>query len=263
MTTDRWLTVIGIVASCFLSWLISRHFYRRSDKRRIPTFVVRPSRKTLVDPGLKSVDGWSVLLEDREVGVRGITEAQIYFWNSGTLPILQNEILEPFIISFPEPILRCSVLKSNRDAIGMGVSVPELIYENKLLLIRFTVLEPGDGATIQVIYDGPPDAQIEFKGACVGAAKPTVLPPDNVYFIPLSKRLFDIYGILLGVPALAILFAILIGIGWVVRRFLGEHVLNGVMIGFFFTVLTLGFGSMLWDQYKKITAPSTPPDIRP
>jgi hypothetical protein len=239
MTLDRWLTVLGVLASGLLSWMVSRYFYRRADKRRTPTFVVKPGRISLSEAGLSRVEGLSLLHGGRQVGGDGITEAHVYFWNSGTLPILQDEILEPFTLSLPVSILHYSVLKSSRDVVGFRVSgsgdVPP-----KSLTFQFSVLEPGDGATIRIVYDGPVRTQIDFRGACLDAPKPTVLPPDNVYFIPRSDRIFQatVPWILMPIAA-AVLFGLLLGLGWVAKRFVPDWVGHTFLLGALSSIIGL------------------------
>src|SRR5437762_9590846 len=99
MTLDHLLWATAVVAGIVGSWLITRHYYRRSVyAKRVPTFIVQSTFPVVV-PGLSNIPGLSVALRGREIGKEGITQARIYFWNSGTLPILQSEILEPYTIS--------------------------------------------------------------------------------------------------------------------------------------------------------------------
>jgi hypothetical protein len=266
MTIDRWIAVAGIAASILVTWLVSRYYYKRGDKRRIPTFVVSPSRKILADPGLRSVEELSVLFQGGEVGERGITEAQIYFWNSGMLPILKDDILEPFFVALPGPILHCSVLKSSRKVLDVKVSVSDPLFDDKRASLKFAVLEPGDGATIKVIYDGPPDGNIEFSGACVGAAKPLVLPTSRVYFTPALTRLRE-NAMLDPLLIMGGFIASLLVLGSLSKRFWGAHVavkiVGVVFVGFLAILALIGFALSVWEQYEKITAPYVPPDVRP
>jgi hypothetical protein len=128
MTLDRWLWVIGIVVTSIVTWMVSRYFYKRSDKRRIPTFVVQ-STKVLMESGLRSVEDLSVRFGRIEVGEKGISEAKIYFWNSGAAAILRSEVLQPYTITLRGvPILAYSVLKQSRDVIGLQLhSLPRAI----------------------------------------------------------------------------------------------------------------------------------------
>jgi hypothetical protein len=123
---------------------------------------------------------WASPVHDLEVGHNGISEATIFFWNSGTLPILADEVLEPYTITIRNvPILAHSVLKSSRDVIGMKLSY--LGEDEDRLELGFAVLEPGDGVSIRLIFDGPPTSKIAFSGACLESRKPTVLEPDPIY----------------------------------------------------------------------------------
>lgn len=265
MTPDHWIAVGGVAASGLISWIVSRYFYRRSDKRRTPTFVVRPQRTILVSPEITSTRIMTVLPgHDGEIGNGGITKAQIYFWNSGTLPILSDDVLEPFGIKCPGEVLDQKIIKSSRAVIGLEASVGDI--DKRCLTLKFAVLEPGDGASIEIVYDGPPDREFEFAGACVGAAKPTVLPPDNIYFSSVLSRLSDPSTSILALVVLSFgpILAV-IGVGWLIKRFFGEHVasiLGAVLIGVFIIVLALAILTAAWDQYTKIKAPYLPPDVR-
>jgi hypothetical protein len=180
MTPDRWFTVFVSLITFLLGWLIARNYQRRSDRRRIPTFMLQ-ARQSLASPSLTVQGGVKVIHEGAEVGANGITHLNVYFWNAGTLPILQAEVLEPYTISLPVKILRYSVVKSSRDVAGIHVSV-----SGGTLTLDFAVLEPGDGATLYLVYDGPADVKIEFRGACLDAAKPKILD-DPIYLVPRPK----------------------------------------------------------------------------
>jgi hypothetical protein len=267
MTVDRWLAVIGIL----LTWLVTRYYYRRSEKRRAPTFIVE-SVKVLVDSGLRKIGGFSVLWErlaqgrDIEVGDDGISEAIIVFWNSGTLPILAGQILEPYTITTRGvPLLNYSVLKSSREVIGMQLS--RVGEDGDSLELGFSVLEPGDGVTIRLIFDGPPKTKIVFSGTCLECRKPTVLDPDPIYSLPRFKRLRDTYGVLItsivGPPAVVV--GGLWALGWVVRKLFGQHALDVAQaaVGIIVALLVLWVvGFVLWYQFRRLTAPYLPPDIK-
>ena len=264
MTVDRWLGVVGAIGTvfgivgCILAW----YFFRRSEKSRIPTFVAHPHRRVLVQPALGRLREFSVLHQNRRVGENGITEVLIYFWNSGTLPVLHSEVLKQFTIRIHAEILHYSISKLSRDIVNLQASCSDEVPREKLIL-SFGVLEPGDGATIQIIYDGFPDVQVEFDGACVGAAKPTVLPADPIYFTTRPRRLLSMFEPLIGATVFGLTFSVVFsGLVWIVKRLFGE-----VVLGIAFFVL-LGAGTlaalaaMLWVSYRKVAAKYIPPDIR-
>src|ERR1700688_4722100 len=100
MTPDRWFTLVVSAVTFLLGGLLTRHYYRRSDKRRSPTFMLG-SREALSSPRLIASARIKMIHDGAEVGVNGITHAQVYFWNAGNLPILQSEVLERYTLSLP------------------------------------------------------------------------------------------------------------------------------------------------------------------
>jgi hypothetical protein len=260
MTFDRWLAVIGIVVGGVISWLISRYFYRRSDKRRIPTFVLQAT-KVLAEPELADINDLSVICKGQEAGRHGVSEALIYFWNSGTLPILQNEVLEPYVISLPVRILGYSV-KWTRDVVGMQLSISE---GNSSLTLRFTVLEPGDGAVFRLAFDGPRKTKIEFKGACLDAPKPTVLPPDPIYALRGFRRFIQTYEVVVAALAMLAISLAAGGVMWGLRRFFGTHVqvtVSWVLFSAFVLLALFGLTYAFIQSVKRMTAPYVPPEIK-
>jgi len=55
MTADRWLAVALVVVSGLITWIVSRYYYRRSDKAGVFQTAVRTVR--LADFG-NSLPGW-------------------------------------------------------------------------------------------------------------------------------------------------------------------------------------------------------------
>jgi len=138
------------------------------------------------------------------------------------LTILQSEILEPYTISLPVRILSWNVLKVSRDVVGLLVSPTDETL--KALTLQFAVLEPGDGATLRVAYDGPRKTGMEFKGACLNAPKPTILPADPIYSVPRFKRFSQTYEALLAILISGAVCLIYFGLAWSMGHLFGQHV---------------------------------------
>ncbi len=260
MTIDRWLALIGVLlgaAGCVLAvW-----FYRRSEKKRIPTFVVHPNKRLLAHPALAQVELMSIQHNNRNVGNNGITELQIHFWNSGNLPLLQSDILEQFAIHIPATILYFEVIKLSRSVVHLQLS--RSTKSDEELILSFTVLEPGDGGTLRIVYDGLPEEPIAFTGACVGAMRPTVLPSDPMYFSSISNRIYNAFEIPIMVLLITgVVFPTVFGITWVIRRLFGERVLVIVSLVVMSLLLIWVVTTVIWNQYKRITAKYVPPDVR-
>jgi hypothetical protein len=259
ITVDRFLWVLSLL----FAWAISRYFYRRSDKKRIPTFVLQ-STKVLLDPELAHISGVSSVCNKIDLAGSGVVKATIYFWNSGTLPILRDQILEPYTITFPGPILHDFVTKLSRRVTEL-VSMP-LFDPPNVVTLEFAILEPGDGGTIEVVYAGPVKA-IEFKGACLESPRPMILSPDPIYSLPVLKRITGAYrGLFSFMVAAAAVIFVVGGLNWF-REHYGQQVqelslfgdLLLILVGLF--VLSIS-GVALWAHIQRLASPYLPPDIK-
>lgn len=275
MSTDRWLAVVGLAVAVLgvpFTVIVSRYYYRRSNKKRVPTFVIE-SRTALCQPSLtKSARNLTVLCDGKEVvGKNGITQAKLYFWNSGTLAMRADDVLQQYTISLPVPILSYALTKVSREVTHLSVQK----NTDKQLILSFSALEEGDGCTLTIVYDGPPSTAIEFNGASLDAPKPMVLPPDRFYSLPKSKRFIEAYGPILGIPLMAVIGALIsagilfgssAGALYLLKRFLGDtagqkafSVLAAVIIACF---LLFTIGVNVWPRIRRINAPYLPPDVK-
>lgn len=258
MTIDRWITLVLAV----VSWFVARYYYRRSEKKRVPTFILH-SMRALAEPGLCGVGDFALSYRGAEVGRNGITEAKVNFWNSGQLPILEDEVLETYTISTPVRILTHSVLKASRDVVNLR---PALNESQTALALHFAVLEPGDGATLRFVFDGPRNTKIEFNGACLESRKPLVLSPDPIYSLPLVKRFNETYGTMIFPMMVPLVGGLLVWLFvWATSKFFGQRVLNileTVGVGFVVLVIALSVIMACWYQFTRLRAPYLPPDVK-
>jgi hypothetical protein len=96
-------------------------------------------------------------------------------WNRGTRAIHINDILIPDAVRItstpPVGILQANVEKQSRSVIGFGILPPLKTYPDDLPL-GWRVLERGDAAIVQVIYEGPHDAKFRIVGSIEGQRVP-------------------------------------------------------------------------------------------
>src|ERR1035437_2941426 len=265
MNVDRWVALISLVITIG-AILFSIWAYRRGEKRRIPTVVTAPAPEVLVKPVVSRLAGFSVTCNGKPVGNNGITALFIYFWNDGELPILQSDVFSPYTIFFPKEarILDLAVTKSTRSILGIEAQVTSN-GESDSVVIKFAVLEPGDGLKLQIIFDGPPDSQIIFGGSCIGSAKLRVLAPDWTYFVSRSKRFEDTYMPLVVVLIRGAIVGCLTGIINLIGRFVNpsfKRPLGIVLFVLFGFCILWAIGYVFYGWYKKWTAASVPPEIR-
>jgi hypothetical protein len=261
MTLDRWIAVIGL-AFGLVSIGLAVYFYRRTVKMRTPTFVVNPSRSTLVAPDIENFGKFSAFHDGHPLSFNGVTLLQVYFWNSGSLEIMSSEVLKPYSISISDgSILSWSVIKTNRDVIHAQLIRPN--EASNSLELSFAVLEPNDGAVFQIAYDGPRNARVEFDGTCVGSPRPTVLPSAPLYFSTRAEQLLEVYMPFIAPLVLgAIGYPLFWGIRLVISHFFGERAFGTLVISFVVCLVALAAISAFWGQYRRATAKYVPHDIR-
>jgi hypothetical protein len=262
MTPDRWIAAASLAIG-IIGIAMAVYFYRRTEKKRVPTFMVNPRRRNLVQPELAKFDKFSLLYDGTEVGKSGITAIQVYFWNSGSLEILSSQVLKPYSISISDGrILSWSIIKTNR-----GVILPQLVRADEnfnSLRLSFAVLEPGDGAVIEIVYDGPPDAKVEIDGVCVGSHRPTVLPSDGRSFSTRPKQIFDAYSdFIMPIFIFGPLGLIFYGVIWIAKKLFSERTILIVALVFLGCAVVSFIWVFIRDQYSRATRKYVPPDIRP
>lgn len=144
-----------------------------------------------------------------------ITATQIAIWNAGTKAIRSDDVLEPITLKIDAmtPILEAKVRYVTREVITFRVGQVE--SEVSELPVNFLILEPGDGAIVQLIYAGKPGVQIAMSGVLIGQKsiyKAKLLSTKkNEKYTPSStvKRIAQLSGTLaLGVFVLVILAAL-------------------------------------------------------
>jgi hypothetical protein len=135
------------------------------------------------------------VLTDFELLYRGeplhgaVSAGFIYFWNAGRAPIKAGEILEPLRIQLsPQTqILSVRLLRVSREVTKFAIG--EVTRESNEIPISFHILEPDDGAALQIIFRGRKTA-VDVKGAIVGVPNFSYLENLNTYSSIADGRWF-------------------------------------------------------------------------
>jgi len=176
---DRILGIVGVVLAV-VGLVAAWYFYRASLPTRIPTFLVDPVRATLVDRS-DSASDITIFYKGHPIGPRAVNVVRIYFWNGGNTPIMKTDVLQTLAVEVTgtSEILDTKILQVSRTLTGVAFS-PQGGAPNSAA-VTFDLLEPDDGAALQIIYAGPRDAELKFSGVTIGAAQPTILSPNVPY----------------------------------------------------------------------------------
>lgn len=188
--SDRNIGIFGAVLGV-VGLAISIHFYIATIAERRPIFLLDASSRAVI--GSKQEIADSAIVFTRRDGkpiTKDVNIAKFYFWNDGSLPIKQNEILKSIRIYVENgEILSFKLLLMTRDVIGAKVvqSAPDSI------ILTATILEKSDGLSGQIIYEGPKDARIKLEGVIQGVGEIefcSCLVPSKPWFQLLSIATF-------------------------------------------------------------------------
>ncbi len=142
---------------------------------------IEPSLYVLSDPygaaQIVSVTTPNLQVRYKDIPVKGdVFVQQIKVWNRGKRSIKAVDVLDPIFLRFDSSVhlLDVSIKNEVRRTSGFEVSSPSLglIKESQPLhsdvSLNWRILEQGDGATIQVIYEGAKDVNFTVQGAIEG-----------------------------------------------------------------------------------------------
>jgi hypothetical protein len=170
---------LGLILTIFfglLSVVLSLILYVRSRRRKRLTFTYDVTElHTRTHPEI------TVLFKDRQID--NLSRLRVVIWNSGDLEIRQSDIPTkeaPSIVLTGARILSVAVLEASPHT---KCAAHE--YDNKTLSVDFEFLNPGDYATLDVLYESaeskPP--KIDFVARMIGG-----LPSESEHFEqPLTR----------------------------------------------------------------------------
>jgi hypothetical protein len=166
--------ILGVVLACF--------FYFRGQRERKPLYVVQPTRNIVVNRALAVGKRITVLYDGQSLEAQNVTTLQCTFWNAGGEPIKGSDVLIPIRLSLPKDteILDISVIKQSRPSIINFTAATEKGSKGErtnTATLNFTILEKGDGATLQLVYVGTPEVPVTISGTVVGAEVAAVRTP--------------------------------------------------------------------------------------
>jgi hypothetical protein len=169
--------LIGVVGV-----LLAIVFFFESRAVREPYFYSEPERTILVNRELAIGQKLSVSYAGSVSNSGDIAAVQCYFWNAGRTPIHNQDVLEPIKLDLEagSEILDVAVIRQSRPGIVDFHVVPDITEDGKRTnkaSVSFRILEKGDGAALQVVYAGGPNATVLFTGVVEGAEiKPVTTP---------------------------------------------------------------------------------------
>lgn len=162
-----WLGIAGTVGTLFFG-VLSVYFYQASKIKPLLTFGVHPLKTELQRPDYDKELGF--IYKGKPVDTESITSVQVSIWNAGTRSIRASDVLDPFHLVMPDraAILSVRVKKTSRPICGFELLDNQEDYKSGTCRLKWRILEPGDGAVLQVIYAGGARNDPKLEGAVEG-----------------------------------------------------------------------------------------------
>lgn len=222
-------------------------------------YCVNPVRTPIVQADSQTHIG--VTYDEEPLLGKSVTAVQIALWNRGRESTRSNDILsnpKQLTVHIPSGcnLLETTILTNTRPEIkfwveadpdftdGLPISPREragrkytfrLITTNHTIGVGWDILEHNDGALIQIIYEGKPDAPFTVDGTIVGQGKVHAVKPGAHGYLKFFVFVFIMFlaslmtGTIMGriereLPSIATMIALFAGIFVLVG--LGFHYLG-------------------------------------
>lgn len=170
----RFLDYLGVVfgLTTVVGFVLAYYWHAQSVLERTPTYQVSPQRVRLVDTSVPVPSQLQVLYRGKDLN-KNVTALTLYLWNDGKLPIKAEDVLQPLEVQLDpdSEILDARILRVSRPVTKFAKG--EVLESKKNSLpLSLAILEKGDGAALQIIYTGKPDAAVSVLGTIIGAGEP-------------------------------------------------------------------------------------------
>lgn len=227
------------------------YLYFLAVQERVPTYYVSPERTRIIDTTVPAPNELQVLFKGKDLRT-DVSALIVYVWNDGKLPIKAEDVLEPLAIELDSAceILDARLLKVSRPVTKFAKGDLSLTSKN-VLPISFEILEQSDGAAIQIIYTGNPDAAAKMIGVVVGASQVRAITSQR----PRQKMTESSVRKRVGYTLISLLVATILFIAFLLigRRRRRQPWDSRDQLYVFVIVIYIGMGAYLtYDMYHRL-----------
>jgi|GEM_PF-3504993 len=157
--------VLGSLASIAAIPLAIWLSFREIKEPRL-TFSVQPGQLEVVRAGQSS--GLSVRYRGQPVE-GDVSVAKVALWNAGDAPIRERDDVrkEVVIVLRPTaPILKAAIVRA--EPLEANIAIDTTQFERGRLPVHWEVLAKGEGAVLEILYNGPPASSFGVEGSILG-----------------------------------------------------------------------------------------------
>ncbi len=176
-----WFGIVGTVATS-ISLVLALYFYQVSKIKPLLTFGVHPLKTELQRPDYDKELGF--IYSGKPIDSESITSVQVSIWNAGTRSIRDTDVLDSIRLVTPDgsAILSARVKKTSRPICGIERLDDREDYKSGTCRLKWRILEPGDGAVLQIIYAGSARRDPTLEGAVEGQRDGVVVEKYNLTY---------------------------------------------------------------------------------
>jgi hypothetical protein len=159
LTSNRWL-VLALAVSGVISTPLAIYLYVKQLPSRQLFVEESPVRSVFVSKDTPSV--LEVRTKDQTVRGKDVFAVQLAIWNGGNQSIRPEHVLEPIVFRPPSgtEILEAKVLRSTRPVCGVDATIDS----GREARVHWKILEPNDGAVIQLLLIGEQTTSLPVAG---------------------------------------------------------------------------------------------------
>jgi hypothetical protein len=176
-----WFGIVSTVVTS-ISLVLALYFYHVSKIKPLLTFGVHPLKTELQRPDYDKELGF--IYKGKPIDSESITSVQVSIWNAGTRSIRDSDVLDPFRLAMPDgsAILSARVKKTSRAICGFELLDNQDDYKSGTCRLKWRILEPGDGAILQIIYAGSSRHDPTLEGAVEGQREGVIIEKYDLTF---------------------------------------------------------------------------------
>lgn len=214
----RWIThpavgLIGTVAS-IISIPLAFWFYVKTVPSRELAVVEPPIRSVFLNRDAPAT--LEVRLNGAQVQRKDVFAVQLAIWNRGNQSIRPENVLETVVFAPEEgtEVVDVTVLRKTRDVCGIAA---ETKPDHRGAQVTWKILEPGDGAILQLVLAGDQKCRVAGQGTVEGGGRPHYVQvgvrksSDSVQLWSNTQDLMSLF--------IAVAFFVFLGWGTVILLF--------------------------------------------
>jgi len=174
-SADRWIAIVGVIAGVLVGW----YFYQRSLRAPLLTYMVNPATTTINRQDFEQDFGFTY--QGKPLAADRVTAVQVAIWNSGTDSIRAENVLSPVTLKMTggERIISAKVRKVSRGVCLFDKDDNPEQLERGVCPVKWKILEPNDGAIIQLIYLGDSIHVPTIEGTIEGQSRIRIVPSEK------------------------------------------------------------------------------------